>query len=215
MKHPLLANPVRWLRGAQKRHSASLYDTSAYDTTTLASSPFAQALLATRQDILGKRFPIGNMIQMIVERKGHNNYEIVPVLEKPTKGTHPGSYVMNRALYIDFAQKRMFLPVPLKRRQRDLNIMNITKVVAKFNDVHREQLEGRIQLLMENRKKGTGPGLWAVPKSGETWLLWDGSIPQLHTSTVKEPVFLPYKENTALCLLVLKHARFCDYPKGT
>lgn len=209
MKHRLLLNPVRWLRGAKKRHSEELYDPTAYNPQDLYANPFARALDATRMDILGKRFPIGNMLQTIVEKK-NSKYEIVPVLEKPVLGANPASYVLNRGSYITFAQKRVFMPIPAKRRQRDKKLMGITRVVDDFVGVYRGLLEEAIRPLLEQRVEATGTGMNVLPGRGP--IQWKGKTPQVHSSLLEEEVFLLYKENQTLCRLLLKHAQFCDSP---
>lgn len=209
MKHPLLQNPVRWLRGAKKRHSAELYDSSAYRKEELACNPFAAILASTRLDILGKRFPIGNMIQMVVEQRDDGR-KIVPVLEKPKLGTHPASYVMNRASYIDFAQKRQFLPVPLKIRQREKRLLAEIKVVEGFNGVHDELLRSEIGKLLNEKKTNEGPGMWIVPGESCSWIEWEEKAPKIHHPLVKDTEFMSYEGNQRLCLLLLKHARFRD-----
>lgn len=207
MKHRLLLNPVKWLRGARKRHAADLYDASAYNPQTLQSNPFARALDATRMDILGKRFPLGNMIQTIVEQRG-GKYEIVPVLEKPVLGVNPASYVLNRASYIAFAQKRVFLPIPSKRRQRDKKLLGQTRVIEDFIGVYRRLLEEAIRPLLDSVEGGDGPGMTVLPGNGPT--KWENGTPHMYSPLFDKEVHLPYEENQQLCQLLLKHAQFCD-----
>lgn len=219
-RHPLLKNPVKWLQGAAKGHSAGLYDSSAYNLHDLTNNPFAQALADHRADHMVKRFPTGNMIQLVM-KKIDGQYNIVPVLEKPKAGNNPANYVLNRASYIAHVQQTRFLPVPQKIRQRDKKLMGSIRVVEDFEGVHRKKLEEAIRSLLEQKQAGDGPGLRVLPGQrkipGNGPVEWEGKVPRIYSTLVDEELFLPFDKNLELCQLLLKHAQFCDIqaPEGS
>lgn len=204
LDHPLLRNPAKWLRGAKKRHSEGCYINGYYDVKTLQANPFARASAATRQDVSHKRFPIGNMIQMVV-KKQEEKYSIVPVLEKPKKGLNPASYVLNNELYIQFLKLKHFKPIPLKYRHRSLSIP--VSISDRFVDEVAELYTEQIRLLLPEARDVNSTdvdGIYVVP-SLDTSVLWRGKAPvfPLHTELLNEEIFLPFESNEKLCSAII------------
>lgn len=117
-KHPLLSNPVKWLRN-DKYHSPEFYTRSYYDTNSINSNPFAQALRETRMDGSRVRYPEGQMVQIVVdsyqdsssidkvESSENKNYFLMPLINKPEQNSvlYPSHYILKNQHYIDYIVK--------------------------------------------------------------------------------------------------------------
>ena len=118
VKHPLLSNPVKWLRN-NKYHSPEFYTKSYYDTNSINSNPFAQALTETRMDGSRIRYPKGQMVQIVVdsyresssigttESSEDKNYFLMPLINKPEENSplFPSHYILKNRHYIDYIVK--------------------------------------------------------------------------------------------------------------
>lgn len=143
LEHPLLANPVKWLRHVTKRHSVCNVIHNHYNLSALKNSPYAQFLSDTRKDPSGFRFPIGSMVQLVVTKRDEK-YEIAPVLQKPLLGQNPATYVLGNEKYINFLSSKRFRPLPMKYRQRSLAIagrIQVPDLASAIDSVYREALE--------------------------------------------------------------------------
>lgn len=216
MKHPLLRNPAKWLRGVEKGHSSSLYQETFYDPQLLAANPFARALVSTRKDVSGTRFPLGNMTQVVVQKEGDLDYILVPVLEKPTKGQNPASYVVTNQAYLEFVSQRHFKPIPLKYRHRSPAIANSIKVAENFVQRVDSMLLERIQNLLEDQHRQPGhsqpgrsdrSGIMVSPSPTISGWWEDG------TYNISGPFFttnsyVSYVDHKQLCDTLTKYVRF-------
>lgn len=78
LKHPLLANPSKWLT-TPRSHDSKLYEYGYYDPASLNNNPFALSLQETGSEKLKSEFPTGNLIRIIV--KPPPNLQIVPQIK--------------------------------------------------------------------------------------------------------------------------------------
>lgn len=215
MKHPLLRNPAKWLVGVEKGYSAQLYLSKFYNPQILAANPFALALTSTRKDVSNARFPLGNMTQIVVQKKGPSDYQLVPVLEKPTQGQNPASYVLANADYIEFVSKRHFKPVPLKYRHRSPAIANSITVVEDFvGEVDRMLLE-RIQAFLGKLEENDvlDPGIVLqlgihLEPSPSTRGWWDNGVYCISGPFCRKRITVPYIGHEQLCSVLTKYVRF-------
>lgn len=217
LQHPLLRNPAKWLRGITKRHSESLYVTDRYDSSSLNANPFALLLQQTRKDVSGYRFPLGNMVQVIVKRKSKEvgAYELVPVLEKPAIGQHPASYVINNRTYVDLLKARGVRPIPLKHKQRNASLMSQLQLLDSFADdierLYEKDIEKGLDDISNGLESEIGPAMILQPCDGhnsQSFIGWKLNTPVLRTSSVGQEILVPYKTNEKLCAAAVKSARF-------
>lgn len=131
--HPLLSNPVKWLRN-NKYHSPEFYTKSYYETNSINSNPFAQALKETRMDGSRIRYPKGQMVQIVVdsyqesssigtvESSEDKNYFLMPLINKPEQNSalFPSHYILKNQHYIDYIVKtnqwRRYVPQKFRFR---------------------------------------------------------------------------------------------------
>ncbi|EEQ36707.1 hypothetical protein CLUG_00830 [Clavispora lusitaniae ATCC 42720] len=211
MKHPLLRNPAKWLRGVEKGHSAKLYKESYYDSQLLKANPFANALVSTRKDVSNFRFPLGSMVQVIV-KKEHEAYNLVPVLEKPKVGQNPASYVIESEAYIDFLSKRHFKPIPLKYRHRSSSMADSIQVPKDFLQRAESIYLNRIEALLPQLKRsGDNNGIVLKPSPAHIKGQWENSTYVIYAPFCTEEQFIPYKGNSELCFLLTRYIRFKDF----
>lgn len=217
MKHPILRNPAKWLQGVEKGHSSHLYLSKFYDPQLLAANPFANALVSTRKDVSNVRFPLGNMTQIVVQKQGELDYQLVPVLEKPTKGQNPASYVLANHAYIDFISKRHFKPIPLKYRHRSPIMANSIKTPENFSLLVDSMLLERIQTLLgqvetsESSVSESNPshlsGIMIAPSSTTSgW--WENGTYHVVGPFCSKKAFVPYIGHEQLCGTLCKYVRY-------
>lgn len=219
MKHPLLRNPAKWLNGVEKGHSTHLYLNRFYDAQLLAANPFANALVSTRKDVSNARFPLGTMTQIVVQKTGEQEYQLVPVIEKPKAGLNPASYVIANARYIDFVSKRHFKPIPLKYRHRSPAMANTIGVVDDFVGKVQSMLLGRVQTLWDEAQDqlqgGSEPdstlplvaGIVVVPSSTVSgW--WENGTYYIGAPFCSKDTKVPYVSHVQLCGALTKYVRF-------
>lgn len=204
LRHPLLKNPVKWLRGVKKRHNAELAVETPL-TQRLQSDPFAASLTSTRRDVSYNLFPIGNMIQVIVgdkNEKGH--YPLQPVIEKPSKGQHPASYVINYKKYLEILEMRRFLPTPMKYRMRG-SIEHAIKKPENFIGEVEELYRGRITELLSSRsgaaENNRELGFLLTPGERKASVSWSELGPVIATDLVAEETFVAFEESELAMLL--------------
>lgn len=206
LRHPLLQNPAKHLRGVKKRHAPQLALTEYYDTASLESDPFAAALTATRKEwSVPTRFPLGNMVQVVVDRQSSPKaLSLVPVLAKPTEGQNPASYVLNSRKQLEFAQKKHFYPLPQKywAHYRGARVPP-DDFVGQIERLYREEFGH----LIKNVSLAEGPGITLVPGDKET-LTWDNGEPVFASGMVTERTFVPYEKNEKLTSIIWKLASF-------
>lgn len=148
-KHPLLTNPVKWLKG-NKYHSPEFYQTSYYDTDTINSNPFALVLTETRMDGSRTRFPKGQMVQLVVDttpqKTSSNNkdYFLLPLINKgiANSSLYPSHYILKNQQYIDYVVKtqqwRKYVPQKFRFKNDKflggkVNLLpNIVKIVPRI-----------------------------------------------------------------------------------
>lgn len=206
MRHALLRNPVKWLTRTRKRHAAELYDKNAYDTEKLANNPFAAALSDTRLDARGKRFPLGNMVQMVVE-KDEGRYLLKPVLKKPELGHNPASYILNRGPYIKLSMGQRASLVPMKQRAaKMIGLIQIPDLPSLVSDLY------KINLIPEG-----SPDIVLVPASEKSpsasWVSLSNNKLHLYTNNVSKRTNFAFTNDTKdTALLLLKLAQFSHVP---
>lgn len=224
--HPLIRNPVKWLKGVTKRHSQKFYQEDFYDSSSLSSNPFAQILQSTRKDVSGYRFPLGNMIQVVVEKNRSNKkYELVPVLEKPEKGQNPASYLINDKAYLQLLSQKQIRPVPLKYRQRSTAILGQLSMsdqfVEKVDEMYQEEIEKYFQhenqidhsILPHENQIDKTPSITLRPET-DAIIGWDKNTPVVLSDAVTKDTSVPY--NLKITLLSIKRAMYNNpiYTKG-
>lgn len=215
LRHPLLRNPLKWLRGVSKRHTTDLYLDNFYDTRNLGKNPFLVSLLDTRLDMSRTRFPIGNMVQTVVAGSPKTkSYEVIPVLEKPHKGQNPGVYVINNKEYINFLSRKRFSPIPLKYKHKSSSIIGAIKTPQDFSaEIEELYKNGIVQLLKELPKsdiEGNKDCEVVCLKPGNLEsIVWEpNSSPIIYSSLVQKETILSYTEHSDLILLFLKFSAF-------
>lgn len=200
--HPLIRNPVRWLKGVTKRHSESLYRNDFYDSSSIDANPFAQLLQSTRKDVSGYRFPIGNMIQVVVKKKEDNRYELAPVIEKPTKGQSPASYLINNKAYLQLLNHKQVRPVPLKYRQRSTAILSQLSLSDEFVDrvdeMYREEVEKSKWDQCFNDNNESVPGIILRPADSDNGITWDKSTPIVTSEAVSQDTCVAYNQKLSI-----------------
>ncbi|QBM86083.1 hypothetical protein METSCH_A07180 [Metschnikowia aff. pulcherrima] len=217
LQHPLLKNPVKWLRGVPKRHECDLQLQGYYDTKSLDSNPFAASLQDTRFDVSKIRFPIGNTVQIVVN-KIHDltTYRLTPVLEKPRYGQNPASYVINNKYYIDFLARKRFMPIPLKYRHRSSSMIGSIKSSSDFSSeiqtLYKEKIIQLIDQLPASETRTISKNSKILLKPGEVGHIdWSpNSIRAIQTPLVHEEVSICSNEDQYLVSLFLKLTAFME-----
>lgn len=212
--HPVLRNPLKYLKRTPKAHAPDLYIKGSYDSQSLSTNPFAAMLLDTRMDVSRTRFPLGSSIQTIVEKSGES-HQLKPVLVKPTQGQNPASYVANSGPYIRFLEKKFFFPLPMKYRLRGLaSFVARIKCPPDFGGLVRELYTQEIGRLLPlavttpiTKVKPLDQGLVLRKDSdGMRWV--DGRLVVTSTLAPEDEVFLPFGPNRDLTLMLIKLAEF-------
>ncbi|OBA23962.1 hypothetical protein METBIDRAFT_36893 [Metschnikowia bicuspidata var. bicuspidata NRRL YB-4993] len=211
LQHPFFKNPVKWLRGVKKRHSPQLCLDGFYDTTSLNVNPFAKSLLETRLDVSRTRFPLENMVQIIVsESEKHGAYELVPVLQKPTCGQNPASYVINNKSYIKFLSRKRFAPIPLKYKHKSSSVIGAIKppqdLATDIDSLYRSKIKKMIDELPENisvSSKDPEREILIRPAASDC-IIWDDSLPVIYSSLAAKEIVLAYAEQHEVISLLLK-----------
>lgn len=163
LRHPILRNPAVWLEGP-KYHSPELLSKSFYDSELLKKNPFALSMLSTRMDGSRKRFPKGQMIQLVVDTDNaeisHNiksfdrTYYLVPALEEPDKRKNlfTSFYIINNRTYVEYClggnKWRRFVPQKF-RYSNHSRLESRLKVLPNMADVIESGLRARISLYLE------------------------------------------------------------------
>lgn len=65
-KHPLLANPSKWVT-LPRSHNSTLYQRGFYDTESIEANIFAKVLEEKGQERLRTEYAIGNLIRLVIE----------------------------------------------------------------------------------------------------------------------------------------------------
>lgn len=175
-KHPLLSNPIKWLKN-NKYHSDEFYSTSYYDTDSINSNPFAQALTDTKMDGSRIRYPKGQMVQLVVDEYSEvtsidaarlsesKKYFLVPLINKPEQNSvlYPSHYILKNQHYIDYIVKtnqwRKYVPQKFRfKNDKALGAkVNILPDIAKIIPHVYEQ--NIIRLMSETRNLEPYKGL--------------------------------------------------------
>lgn len=212
--HPLIRNPVKWLKGVTKRHSQEFYREDFYDSSSLSSNPFAQILQSTRKDVSGYRFPLGNMIQVVVEKNSSKKYELVPVLEKPEKGQHPASYLINDKAYLQLLSQKQIRPVPLKYRQRSTAILGQLSMSDQFAEKVDEMYQEEIEKYFQHENQIDKTQTITLRPETDAIIGWDKNTPVVQSDAVTKDTSVSY--NLKLTVLSIKRAMYNNpiYTKG-
>lgn len=218
-KHRILRNPLKWLERVRKRHSESLYCHDRYDPNDLINNPFALALTQTKQDVQLKRFPVGNMVQMIVTKNGVN-YDIVPVLEKPTLGHNPANYIINKSIYIDLALNLRSNFLPLKHRMRDKAMYSLASPVPNFLQEITRLYKGAIENSLHSASTPANHHLQVIPQSAKPsseslWVSFVDNKVQIYCDDVTESVQVPLNQDSrSVAYNLLRLAQFHHRNEG-
>lgn len=206
--HPLIRNPVKWLKGVTKRHSQNLYRDDFYDSSSLSSNPFAQLLQSTRKDVSGYRFPLGNMIQVVVQKDESGKYELAPVLKKPEKGQNPASYLINNKAYLQLLNQKHVRPVPLKYRQHSTVILGQMGIsdsfVEKVDEMYRDGIEDEIKKYQDS-PIDKSQGITLRPNTNDI-IAWDKETPIVQSDAVTEDTTVPY--SLEVSIISIKRAMY-------
>lgn len=206
---PVLKNPVKWLKGVKVRHSEKLPILENYDVKDLESNPYAQILSDFRFDVSRKSFPIGDMVQIIVDKK-NDEYWLKPVLAKPTKGQNPARYVLNSEDYIEFLSLKQFLPMPFKYMVKSPSLASRTKILPRFTEEVKQMYVDKIKKLLENvisEEQRKFQGILLLP--GDTTTLdWQEDQLIMTTGLVKANTYIGFNKNKELARLLILLANF-------
>lgn len=210
---PLIKNPIKNLKGVKIGHSQEQYLRDWYDPAELAANPFAKSLVATRNDISRCNFPIGDMIQVVVE-KNDEGYWLRPVLQKPKEGQNPAKYVLNSKEYIDFHTCKRFFPLPLKYMARSPSLIPKIKVIPDFQGMVERLYTSRIHELLkkatiEQKSKFTGNGGGVIVKPGaQESIDWSLCQCAITTNMIEKPMYISFKANQDLAHALVQFVNF-------
>lgn len=208
LEHPVLVNPVKWLK-IDKYHASNLYQPNHYEAT-MTSNPFARILSRTNKDSTSFRFPSGNLIKMIPKESNDQKIYLSPIINdvNPEEITAP-SYIINNKKFIkyvdDMNQWMRYLPLKYKNANEN-SIISRTQVIPNISQVYTELLLRDINMGLqavdtdtENSKYGlqlTNSGPLIEVKD---WIVFI-NLPQ-----IKDEVYVSFtKKNTHLCLCIIK-----------
>lgn len=208
-KHPLLSNPVKWLRN-NKYHSSEFYTKSYYDTISINSNPFAQALTETRMDGSRIRYPKGQMVQIVVdgyqesssidtaESSEDKNYFLMPLINKPEQNSvlFPSHYILKNQHYIDYIVKtnqwRRYVPQKFRFKNdkvlgAKVNILpDITKTIPHIyeQNILKLMLETTTTEYNKGQAQENGLVLNFSSTSNEPAISFDGKIPIVNMNRI-------------------------------
>lgn len=203
----LLQNPLRWLRGVRIGHSEHLY-LHHYDLAELAANPFANLLIATRNDISRRSCPIGDTIQVVVAKDGNRRW-LKPVLEKPRHGQNPAKFVLNSRLYIKFHLRKRFFPVPLKFLAHSPAVVPQIKVLPEFeNEVEKLYVDRIRELLAAAVVDHTSDNVLHLRPGLKNSVLWSKDKCVVTTNLVATPMTISYRANPELARILISLANF-------
>lgn len=221
IRHPLLQNPLKWLR-TQKHHVSELYQPQNFPS--IENNPFARALSATKMDGQKLRFPLGNSIRLVLQSTPEGlspelgsfqkTYTLVPATGKPLhKSLLPAAYVLKNKHYVDHIldKKSKFWRryVPSKFRFNNDGALALKpEVIADILSVILEQYRARItsavgSAVMEEASEKKG--MFLSPEGSP--IAWEEGVPVVCVSQwilaeelgLTERVFLSYDGNVELC----------------
>lgn len=226
---PALKNPVKFLNNVKTRHSSELYLSGYYKPVDLDSNPFVEQLKSTRNDICRSNFPIGDMIQIVVSKED-NTYWLKPVLTKPIEGQNPAKFVINDEKYIDFSQRKKFLPIPLKILARSPSLILKMKVSPEFiMEVEQMYIKRIKELLREaeikedNESKEKGMFLYPLSMDSnstsnsnrssssrrtEICMEWKQGNLIITSNLVEKKLFITYRTNKELAYHLVRLSNF-------
>lgn len=146
LKHPVLQHPERYIKG-KKYHSSELYQRGFYDS--LDSNIIAQGFTCTKSNGLKYRFPVGNMVRLIVNKVNDESYLMPYFPTKESKiGLYPSSYILNDERFIDFIikskQYKRFIPQKF-RFKNESSIINKVQLLPTFKEAISEHNLSRIK----------------------------------------------------------------------
>lgn len=181
IKHPLLSNPIKWLKN-NKYHSSEFYLTSYYDANSINSNPFAQALTETKMDGSRIRYPKGHMVQLVVDENSEltsiesaqssesKNYFLMPLINKTEQNSalYPSHYILKNQHYIDYIVKtnqwRKYVPQKF-RFKNDKSLGNKVNILPDIAKIIPHIYEQNIIKLMSERKN-LEPSKFLIQESG-------------------------------------------------
>lgn len=216
---PALKNPVKFLKNVKTRHSSDLYLDSYYDPIDLETNPFVEQLKATRNDISRSNFPIGDMIQVVVKKEG-DSYWLKPVLTKPVEGQNPAKFVINWHEYIEFHQRKKFLPVPLKYLARSPSLIPKLKASPEFIVEVEQMYINRIKELLQEAEttdcnEFSEKGIFMRPfdkefdsNSNEINIEWQQGALVITSNLVQKKTFIAHRTNKELAYHLVRLSHF-------
>lgn len=207
--HPLLSNPVKWLRN-KKYHSPEFYTKSYYDTNSINSNPFAQALTETRMDGSRIRYPKGQMVQIVVdsyqesdsigpaESSEDKNYFLMPLINKPEQNSalFPSHYILKNQHYIDYIVKtnqwRRYVPQKFRFKNdkvlgAKVNVLpDITKTIPYIyeRNILRLMPETRTTAYNKGQVRENGLVLTFSATSNEPAISFDNNLPIVNMNRI-------------------------------
>lgn len=222
---PALKNPVKFLKNVKTRHSSELYLKGYYNPVDLDTNPFVEQLKATRNDISKSNFPIGDMVQIVVMKEG-DSYWLKPVLTKPVEGQNPAKYVINWDEYIEFHQRKKFLPVPLKYLARSPSLISKMKVSSDFIKEVEQMYVKRIKELLQEAETNDATemdekGILLCPlntklnpnSNSDSYsvnisLAWQQGTLVITSDLVEKKIFIAYRANKELAYHLVRLSNF-------
>lgn len=118
LKHPALMNPLKCLK-IEKRHAASLYDSTMYSRGTVESNPFAIALKSCNMEGYLMQLPRGELIQICAEKSTlaitssspskHPHFDLLPVLDHEIsrgKFFFAPAFILNNRTFVEQVLKK-------------------------------------------------------------------------------------------------------------
>lgn len=208
---PALKDPIKFLKNVPAKHASELYLSNYYSPKDLAANPFAHELKSTRSDVSRIRFPIGNMIQVIVENE-EGSLWLNPVLQKPVEGQNPAKYVINSKRYLEFQLRRNFKPIPLQYLARSPMLVPKIDVQPDFIRKAEKMYTERIKaLLLSTATNGSNDrnemGLLLRPGTS-TRMKWRDGVLEITTELIEKEAFAAYRTNPELVHIFVLLANF-------
>lgn len=230
IRHPLLQNPLKWLR-TQRHHTSELYQAEKFPS--IENNPFARGLSATKMDGQKLRFPLGNSVRLVLKSTPetlspetpslHKTYTLIPSTGKQQNGTLlPAAYVLKNKRYVDHLldQKSKFWQryVPSKFRfNNDKALAQKPQICADVLGAIFAQYRSRIVSGMKAAviEKPSGRRGMFLLSEGPVLAVEKG-VPAVCVGQwisaeelgISEKVFLPYDDNAGLCEDILSVVSF-------
>ncbi|KAK6465163.1 hypothetical protein DFJ63DRAFT_9133 [Scheffersomyces coipomensis] len=228
LKHPVLVNPTKWIR-SPKIHESNLYLTGFYNSKSLENNPFAKALIDTKADGLGTRFPVGSMIHLTADtppdKRESSNYWIMPIINHSIsldKYFFTSHYMINNEVYVNEMIRQgkkvstRFLPRKIIHRNGKLRGEII--FMPGFSDVVKQRYEQDIIRLLSiqtasAQSKKQNAGLTLTKQGPSVKVVGSDVIINIkklspYFDFEEEELFIPYEQNNELCELIIYYLNY-------